>query len=298
MYEEGYKPPPHPAEWKLLLACLAPGLAGLIGVFASPDGANIYSLGSVGLMAAAVIIYASGISLLRRTGTFDSSLRWFIRMGGFLALIAGGVGLIGTLSGTVGSGSDAAYSALWALLGAGAILYGYYYRTNTRILDLLGPLGFRLAESGPFARDGNYDVRGEWKGVTTLVNVNQSLPYKNCPASFFLEVCCEIKESQGRRLLLHPKGYFSRSLGLPLFIPSDPAKGWENYGVYGEPQGAAAGLLSTLGAEAGAAVYAHGFAYLLAQRGRLRLGYSGEGYPSRAYVTRRLDIAAAAAKKL
>jgi len=295
--EDGYKPPPHPAEWKLLLACLLPGLAGLAGLFASPDGANRYSLGSLGVMAASVLIYASGVSLLRRSGTFDSSVRWLTRMGGYVVIVGAGVALISAFTSDKPAGADAVYAGLWLLAGAGAVYYGYYYRVNTGILELLGPLGFRLADSGPFGRDGKYDVRGEWKGVTTLVNLNQTYPQKGGGACFSLEICCELKNWSGRRLLLQPKGFLNRSLGLPLFIPSAQAPGWEAYGVCGEPPEAAGGMLTTIEAEARAASSPEGFAYLLVEKGRLRLGCSGDGYPARGYVKRRLDLAASAAVK-
>ena len=253
-------------------------------------------------MVAAALIYASGVSLLRRTGVFDSSLRWLVRMGGFAGLVVSIVSLISIFFGPsdrpAGLSAGTVYAVLGLAASAYAIYYGYHYRINVDLLQMLGPLGFRLADSGPFGRDGKYDARGEWKGASLLVNVNQTGAYKNCEPSFYLEICGEVKNWSGRRLLLQPKGFLSRALGLPLFLPAAaPLPGWEAYGVYGEPPEAAGEILSLLGGVARAAAAPEGFSYLLLDKGRVSLGYSGSGRPSLSYVKRRLDLAAAAALK-
>ncbi len=300
--DEDFKEARHPGELKLLLGCAVLGGGCFVGLALSPDGANPRSLGFLAGMAAAVLIYASGVSLLRRTGVFDSSVRWLIRWSGFAGLVVSGVSLLSIFFG--GSDRPAGFSAgtVYAVLGLAvsiyAIYYGYYYRTNTALLEMLRPFGFTLADSGPFGRDGKYDARGVWKGAVMLVNVNQAGSYKGSEPSFFLEICCEIKNWSGRRFLLQPKGYLNRSLGLPLLMPlAVPPPGWEAFGVYGEPPEAAGEILTALGGVARDAAAPEGFSYLLLAKDRVTLGYSGAGHPSLSYVKRRMDLAAAAAGK-
>ena len=291
-------------DQRLRALCIAAGIVGIAGLAVSPDGVNSWTMGFFGLAAASGLIYAAAHSVLGGPGAFGNVALWFVKMGGFCGLVVSIVTLISQLSGASDTPTRWNVYSLYGLLGLGAsvyaIYYGLYYETDLEVVELLKPLGFTLAESGPLGRDGKYDARGVWKGIETLVNVSQSDGYKSSPPGFFLEISCAAPGWAGRRLLVHPKGYLQRPLGTPLFLPSAPGiEGWGDFGVYCDPPAAAADLLAVMsGCVSPIKAAKNGFSYFLLDKGRLAFGFSREGHPSREYLRRMLDLAASAAEPL
>lgn len=289
---------------RLRFLCITAGVAGFICFQFAPNGINGWTLGFLGLILASGLVYAAGHARLGGSGAASNVFRLIIGGAAFAGFIVSVVTLITHLSGA----SDMptrwnVYSYLGAA-GLTASIYAFYYslmyQTNTDLLDLLEPLGFTLADSGPLGRDGKYDARGTWMGVETLVNVNQTERHKNSPASFYLEVSCAVANWSGRRLLVHPGGFLNRPLGMPLALPKAPTlPGWERHGIYCEPPEAAQPLLTALGGQDGP-VQAAGsqFSYLLLDAGRLALGVSMEGHPKREYIKRVMTLTALAAKRV
>ncbi len=291
-------------ETRFRFVCIAAVIIGIVGMKFSPGGFNNWTLGFIGLTLLAVGSYAAVYVRLGPPGRFSNLLRFLVGTASACGLMAGAVTLIIQLSGASDMPDRWNVYSFMGLIGLAASIYGGYYalnyQTDTDVVELLEPLGFTLADSGPLGRDGKYDARGVWKGIGTLVNVNQIEWSRDCPPSFYLEISCEAPGWAGRRLLVHPKGYLHRPLGVPLLLPSaPPVAGWEDCGVYCDPPEAAPVLLRAIAGGGGPSPACEGgFAYLLLDKGRLVLGFSREGHPSREYLVKMMDLAAGSARAI
>lgn len=289
---------------RLNFLCAAAVMAGITGIYFSPGGVNAWTLGFTGLTLGAGVLYAVGYAVNGGAATAANVVRLAFGAGGFVGLIVSGVTLISQLSGASDMPTRWNIYTLYGFLGLAAsvyaIYYGVAYQINLDLLEMLEPLGFNPADSGPLARDGKYDARGVWQGMDTLVNVDQTPRHKNSGPSFELQIRCELKTPPGRRLLVHPGSVLNRPLGAPFTLPRAEGPGdWAGYSVGCEPPEAAAPLLSALGSPPARGFTAGaGFAGLLLDGGRLTLYCSGSGYPSLHYLRGRLDAAVSAARAL
>lgn len=289
---------------RLNFLCALAVVVGIAGLQLSPGGVNRWTVGFTGLALGAGALYAAGYALHGGAAAAANVVRIAFGVGGFVGLIVSGVTLITQLSGASDMPGRWNVYTLYGFLGlaasAYAIYYGMAYQINLDLLEMLEPLGFRPAESGPLSRDGKYDARGLWKGVDTLVNVDQSPGHKSAGPSFTLQIRCELKTHAGRRLLAYPGGLLNRPLGVPFALPGAEGPGeWAGYSVGCEPPEAAAPLLSALGSpSARGFTEGAGFSYLLLDGGSLTLAFSGAGYPAQSYLRGRLDEAVSAAGAL
>jgi hypothetical protein len=278
-------------------------MAAVTGLYLSPGGVNKWTVGFTSLALGAGLIYAVGYSISGGKAGASNTVRLAFSAGGFMGLIVCAVTLISQLSGASDMPTRWNIYTLEGVVGLAAsgfaIYYGMAYQTNLDLLDMLEPLGFAPAESGPLGRDGVYDARGTWKGVDTLVNVDQSSGHKNSGPSFSLLLRCEVP-GRRERLLAHPGGVLQRPIGAPFTLPKAAGPGdWADLSVGCEPPEAAAGLLAALGSPASNGFTERaGFTHLLLEEGRLTVGFSREGYPSLDYLKGKLNAAAAAAAAL
>lgn len=278
-------------------------LAAVTGLHFSPGGVNRWTVGFTSLAVGAGLLYAVGYSVSGGKAAAANTVRLSFSAGGFMGLIVSGVTLISQLSGASDMPTRWNIYTLYGALGLAAsvyaIYYGMAYQTNLDLLDMLGPLGFAPAESGPLGRDGVYDARGTWNGVETLVNVDQSPGHKNSGPSFSLLIRCDAG-GRSERLLAHPGGVLQRPLGAPFTLPKAEGPGeWAGLSVGCEPPEAAAGLLASLGSpSARGFTEGAGFTHLLLEGGRLTAGFSRNGYPSLNYLKGRLDAVASAASAM
>ena len=288
----------HITEMQLRFFCVLGLVVGMVGMQVSPGGVNPWTIGFLGLALGSGLAYGIGRAKLDPDGGTGNAIRLFISAAAVFGLIVSVITLISQLSGT----SDMptrwnVYSYLGAA-GVFASIYAFYYglayQVNTDLVEMLRPLGFTLADGGPLAKAGRYDVCGSWEGVETLVNVTQTEREQDVPAGYYIEVSCAVRNWAGHRLLIHPKGYFNRPLGTPLLLPGAEAPAeWGAYGVYCDYPEAVPPLLAALNGPDGPVFGAgRNFAYLLLDKGRLTLGVSEPGRPSLNKVKRLMTLTA------
>lgn len=287
---------------RLRFYCIAGAVAGIVGIQLSPDGVNWWTVGFLCFSLASGLAYAIGRAVLDPAGGASNMFRVFLGGAAVLGFMVSVITLISQLSGESDMPTRWNVYSYEAVAGFFASIYAFYYavayQVNIDLVDMLRPLGFTLADGGPLGRDGKYDVRGMWQGVETLVNVNQSERQRGAAAGFFLEVSCAVQNWSGRRLLIHPKGYFNKPLGVPLTLPAAKAPPeWDKYGVYCDPPEAAPELLAALNKPDGP-VFGTGknFSYLLLDKGRLALGITRLGHPGLDTVKRIMTRTADSAK--
>ncbi|MCX5793618.1 MAG: hypothetical protein NTY45_15570 [Elusimicrobia bacterium] len=291
-------------EIRLRFICIAAGVAGAVGLEFSPGGFNYWTLGFSGFILAAGLVYVAGYARLKGAAGLSNTLRLLLSAAALFGGMVSVITLIQQLSGASDMPTRWNIYSFLGLAGLAASVYaGYYgmaYQTNTDILETLRPFGFTPADSGLLGKDGRYDARGVWEGVETLVNVNQTEAQENCPAGFYLEISCAAAGWDGRRLLVHPAGYFNRPFGAPLTLPrAEAPAGWEKYGVYCDPPEAAPSLLAVIGGPGGPMLGAGtDFSYLLLDKGRLVLGVSCAGHPEPGRLKRTMTLAADCARHL